>query len=154
MLNYQPAFSSRVPSPTHGLQAGFLGQVPFRDQSASLITPHPIRKELGRAPMGQTFEQIMGWPGWTGDLLRLTFHSGTAFLGVHVGLRSKEGFIKYLSWVLGIGNGLAAVADVISLAKRAFGTHPPEPASDKSPVNIPEPVPILPSAVVPGTRSF
>lgn len=106
--------------------------------------------------MGQTFEQIVGWPGWAGDLLRLTFHSGTTFLGLHVGLESKEGFIKYLAWVLAVGNGLAAIADVISLMKRAFGTHPPESESEseKSPVNVPEPAPLLPGPIVPGTRSF
>lgn len=78
--------------------------------------------------MAQTFDQIAGMPGWCGDVLRLVFHGGTTYVGLYVGTKEKEGFLKYFAWVMGVGNGLAAVADIISVAKRILGTHPPEPA--------------------------
>jgi len=66
-------------------------------------------------------------PGWCGDVLRLTFHGGTTYVSLYVGTKEKAGFLKYFAWVMGVGNGLAAIADIISVAKRIMGTHPPEP---------------------------
>lgn len=75
--------------------------------------------------MGQTFDQILGWAPCTGDVCRLTFHSGAAVLGVYVGLKEK-GWISALGWIIGIGEGIAGILDIVSLVKRATGTHPPE----------------------------
>lgn len=132
MLEYQPAaFRPTVPSPALGSEGRFLGPVPlishFRRVPAAPAHPSVPRPSLGRAhpELSQTFDQLMGWPAFMGDLLRLTFHGGTAYLGAYVGLKEK-GALMWIAWILGVGNGLAAVADVISLTQRVLGTHPPE----------------------------
>lgn len=146
MLSYQPAFSPRVPPPTPGLQGRFLGQVPINSRSLSQWNPGPFLNpraglEIGRAPLAQTFEEVAGWPGWCGDVLRLTFHSGTTYLGIAVGLSQKSGFLKYFAWVLGVGNGLAAIADAISIGKRIAGTHPVTTCPPCVPGTVPQPLP-------------
>jgi hypothetical protein len=99
VLDYQPpAFRPPVPSPTLGLKP---------------------------RQLSQTFDEIMGWHPAAGDVLRLAFHGGTTWLGVRVGLTDKNKWVSGIAWVLAVGNGLAAIADVISLIKRATGTHPP-----------------------------
>ena len=86
-------------------------------------------RELGRRvvqhspTLGQTFDEYFGWPPWFGDVVRLTFHSLTAYLGAHVGL-TESGFIKYFAWFLAAGQAIGAAADVVSLYQRATGTHP------------------------------
>lgn len=147
MLNYQPAFSPRVPPPTSGLQGSFLGRVPL--QGDRRLSFSPMTPVLGRPSLNQTFEEVVGWPGWVGDALRLTFHGGTTYLGIKVGLSEGNGFLKYFSWVLGVGNGLAAIADLISIGKRLAGTHPVTP---KCIPGTTEPVTTLPSS--PASRSF
>lgn len=130
MLNYQPAFSPSVPPPTSGLQGRFLGQVPIQKQGSFVslqLVQDPRSSSLGRAALNQTFEEVVGWPAWVGDVLRLSFHGGTTYLGIKVGLAERSGFLKYFSWVLGVGNGLAAIADIISIGKRLTGTHPVTP---------------------------
>ena len=128
MIGYQPAaFRPIVSSPALGPESRFLGQVPLilgYRHTPPALQPAPA-PTLGRAELGQTFDQLMGWPAFMGDVLRLVFHGGTAYLGTHVGLKEK-GAVRWIAWILGVGNGLAAVADVISLIQRAFGTHPPE----------------------------
>lgn len=148
MLNYQP--------PAQGL---FLGQVPLRSAArmvSRLTEPSSMAFDLGgRHPkLAQTFDQIMGWPPAAGDILRLLFHGGTTWLGITIGSSAKDPWVSGIAWILGVGNGLAALADVASLVKRATGTHPPE-GVEKAPVTTPEPVPALPGGqVIPGTRSL
>lgn len=106
MLDYQPlAFRPSVPSPTLGQKT---------------------------RQLSQTFDEIMNWHPASGDILRLAFHGGTTWMGIRVGLKEKNPWIAGVAWVLAVGNGLAAVADVISLLKRATGTHPPPAAPQSS----------------------
>lgn len=144
MLNFQPAFSPSVPPPAQGPKSPFLGQVPLASAVGNLsLLPHRPHYDLGvRHPkLSQTFDQIMGWPPAAGDILRLLFHGGTTWLGITVGSRDRNKWVSGIAWVLAVGNGLAAIADVVSLMKRATGTHPPEPSA-------PAPSP------VPATRSY
>lgn len=97
------------------------------------LRPPVASRELGRryglqrrSPLlGQTFDDMFGWPPWAGDIVRLGFHSLTAALGIHVGLTST-GFWKWFGWVLAVGQAVGAVTDVVSIAKRITGTHPAE----------------------------
>lgn len=131
MLSYQPvAFSPRVPPPTPGLQGGFLGQVAMRHPgglmaASGMLSRNPLTNVLGRSQIGQTFDELFSWPPAVGDLLRVAFHGGTTWLGIRVGLTEKNKWVSSLAWVLAVGNGIAGLADVISLIKRATGTHPP-----------------------------
>lgn len=97
---------------------------PLAYQGPRLSTPYrPVVAACKE--MGQTFDQILGWPPCTGDVCRLLFHGGATVLGIHVGLKEK-GPIAVLGWVIGLGEGFAAILDLVSLYKRATGTHPPE----------------------------
>ena len=75
--------------------------------------------------LGQTFDQMLGLPVCTGDFCRLIFHTGATILGVHVGMKEK-GLLGAIGWVVAIGQGFAGLLDIVSLVKRATGTHPPE----------------------------
>jgi len=103
VLDYKPAaFRPTVPSPA-------LGQ-------AALGRPYY---------MGQTFDQLLGWTPAMGDIVRLGFHTASTYLGIYVGMKEK-GAVSYLGWFLGIGQGIGAICDAISLGKRAMGIHPSE----------------------------
>jgi len=124
-------------------------------RSISLLTDisHPDLSG-GHPRIGQTFDQIMGWPSYMGDVLRLLFHGGTTWLGISVGLKEKNRWVSGIAWILAVGNGLAGIADLISVGKRIAGVHPPE-GCPKAPVTVPEPVPAAPGVTaVPGARSF
>jgi hypothetical protein len=75
--------------------------------------------------LGQTFDEMLGFTPAMGDVLRLVYHTGGTWLGLYIGMREK-GFMSVLGWAIGLGMGLAAVLDVVSLGKRVVGTHPPE----------------------------
>lgn len=83
------------------------------------------RQAISRATLGQTFDQLFSWSSATGDVVRLIFHGATAALGYHVWILDK-GFWKYFGLLLGVGQTVGAICDVISLGQRALGTHPPE----------------------------
>lgn len=90
-------------------------------QGPRLVTAyHPSQKA-----MGQTFDELLGLPACTGDICRLVFHTGATILGIHVGLKEK-GPLSILGWIIGVGQGIAGFLDIVSLYKRAAGTHPPE----------------------------
>lgn len=74
--------------------------------------------------LGQTFDEYLGFSPVMGDTLRLAYHAGGTWLGIHVGMK-ESGLRSVVGWVLGAGMGLAAVLDVFSLTQRALGTHPP-----------------------------
>ena len=94
---------------------------PLAYQGPRLVTAYrPSQKALG-----QTFDEMLGLPACTGDLCRLVFHTGATILGVHVGLK-EQGAISVIGWIVAIGQGFAGILDVVSLYKRATGTHPPE----------------------------
>jgi hypothetical protein len=110
--------------------------------------PHVPSPTLGaERALGQTFDEIMGWSPTVGDVLRLTFHGIATYLGIVVGLnatklklgnRTTRQVTAGLGWALAAGQGLGAIADIISLGKRALGVHPPEklspPVSDVAPI--------------------
>lgn len=116
--------------------------VPFRPYVPSPVT-------LGqRKVMAQTFDDLLGMTPAMGDVLRLTFHGIATYLGIWVGLNGhkvKTGNknVKIvtvgLGWALAGAQGLGAIADIISLIKRATGTHPPEQISP--PVSAISPIP-------------
>jgi len=90
----------------------------------------------------------MGWSPAVGDVIRLTFHSIATYLGIWVGLNGHKVPMENktlriatigMGWALAAGQGLGALADVISLIKRATGTHPPDQASP--PVSAISPIP-------------
>lgn len=80
---------------------------------------------LGRPTLGQTFDQLLGFTPAMGDVIRLVFHSASAYLAMYVALKEK-GPVKYLGWVMGLGQAVGAICDGVSLGKRALGIHPPE----------------------------
>lgn len=110
----------------------------------------PYAASLGANPpkLAQTFDQIIGWTPLMGDVLRLTFHGIATYLGIWVGLninkvktgnKTTKTVTAALGWALAGGQGLGAIADIISLGKRALGTHPPEEPS--APVSPTAPIP-------------
>ncbi len=136
MRLFEPAaFRPYAPSPSLGADRNLL----------SRTMPRP---SLGaERALGQTFDEIMGWGPATGDVIRLTFHGIATYLGIWVGLNGHKVPMKNktlrvvtigAAWALAGGQGLGAIADIISLIKRATGTHPidqPSPkVSDISPI--------------------
>lgn len=98
---------------------------PFRAVAASPA----IRRQASSAVLGQRFEQLLEWPAVSGDVLRLTVHSLSAYLGYYVWLTAPKGtFPKYFGLGLAILQTFGGICDLISLAQRATGTHPPENA--------------------------
>lgn len=105
MLAYKPAaFRPSAPSPALGVAV----------------------KNGRHFVLGQTFDQMLSFTPTMGDIIRLVFHTSSAYLGIWVGVKEPSGFIKYLGWTLGVGQAVGAVCDAISLVKRAAGTHPDE----------------------------
>ncbi len=91
--------------------------------------PAAYRRPIPRPPvLGQTFDEMMGWSPAAGDLVRLGFHGMTSWLGIYVGIHG-HGVLSFFGWFLGIGQGLGALLDVVSLLKRATGILPDEPTS-------------------------
>lgn len=87
--------------------------------SAFMRTPSP------QASLGQTFDEILGLSPEVGDVLRLVYHGGGAWLGLHVALSNgKTPWFSAIGWMIAGGMGIAGILDVVSLVKRACGTHP------------------------------
>ena len=87
-------------------------------------SPPTYRKSFSPS-LGQTFDEMLGLPAESGDILRLVYHTGGTWLGFYVALQPKNPtFVKAVGWVLALGMGLAGVLDVVSLGKRIAGTHP------------------------------
>jgi len=97
--------------------------VPFR---LPVTPPRVLRQAPGsQYQLAQRFENVLGWNDATGDVLRALFHTTTAALGYHVWINDK-GFWKYFGLILGFGQSVGAICDLISLGKRIAGTHPTE----------------------------
>ena len=114
---------------------------------------------MGRVGLGQTFDEILGFTPAMGDAIRLFFHSTSSFLAFKVALGKEKGFIQYLGWFLGIGQGVGAICDALSLVKRALGLHPSEyptplcnPMIPPPPLPMAPPVPTMPVDNLPGIR--
>jgi hypothetical protein len=115
----------------------------FRYVPVAAVRPTPVASRLGRIErpsmagpsrpaLGQTFDEMFGWSPAMGDAVRLLFHGATTYLGIHVGI-TQTGFLKWMGWLLAAGQSIGAVCDVVSLVKRAAGTHPPEGVKDSCP---------------------
>lgn len=79
----------------------------------------------GHRGLGQTFDEMLGFSPAMGDVIRLVYHSGGAWLGLHVALANgRRPWLATVGWVIGIGMGVASILDVVSLGKRVAGTHP------------------------------
>jgi hypothetical protein len=91
------------------------------------VAPPRVLRQAPRSQyqLAQRFEEVFGWSDASGDILRTLFHSTTAALGYHVWLNDK-GFWRYFGLILGFGQTIGAICDVISLGKRIAGTHPPK----------------------------
>lgn len=88
-------------------------------------TPYRQIRNAGSRSLGQTFDEILGFPPELGDVLRLLYHTGGAWLGLSYALNgTKNPLMKAVGWVLGGGMAVAALLDMVSLTKRACGTHP------------------------------
>lgn len=93
----------------------------------AVTLPTVRRQALARNySIGQTFDGLFAWSGAVGDSIRLVFHGATAALGFHVWITDK-GFWKYFGLLLGVGQTVGALCDLISVGQRITGTHPPEP---------------------------
>lgn len=98
---------------------------PFRAVAASPA----IRRQASHPALGQRFDQLLEWGAISGDVLRLTVHSLSAYLGYYVWLSApKKSFPKYFGLGIGVLQTFGGICDLISLAQRATGTHPPENA--------------------------
>lgn len=85
----------------------------FSGGSRSLVANRP-------AALGQTWDQMMGLPGWCGDCVRFLVHGSTGVLGIYVGTLDR-GFMSVLGWIVGLMSGFAAVLDLASIIARIFG---------------------------------
>lgn len=115
--------------------------VPFRPY----VTPPALGE---RKALSQTFDQILNITPAAGDVIRLAFHGLATYIGIWVGLnatklkggsRTLKKVTSGLGWFLAGGHGLGAIADVVSLVKRATGTHPPDAPSPPVPSTAPLP---------------
>ena len=89
--------------------------------------PAPYRQYhlTGPRGLGQTFDEMIGFTPAMGDVIRFVYHSGGTWLGFHVALTSgNRPWVTGIGWFIGAGMGIAAILDLVSLAKRACGTHP------------------------------
>jgi hypothetical protein len=85
----------------------------------------PASLGSSRPAIGQTFDEMLSFSPTVGDIIRLAAHAGAGWLGVYVGLNTK-GITSIAGWALGVGNGITGALDIVSLIKRATGTHPPQ----------------------------
>lgn len=85
--------------------------------------PYVLGAPSRRPVLGQTFDQYIGLSPQMGDVVRLIFHGATSYLGIHVGMNEK-GLLSGLGWFLGIGQGIGALLDILSLVQHAAGTQP------------------------------
>ena len=94
-----------------------------------VVASPAIRRQASHPTLGQTFDSLLSWGPVAGDLLRLSVHSLSAYLGYYVWHHSpKKSFPRYFGLGIGVLQTFGGICDLISLAQRATGTHPPEPA--------------------------
>ncbi len=75
--------------------------------------------------IGQTFDEMLGMTPAMGDIFRLLGHGSGAWFGIYMGSRPTTSTpVRIIGWMMGTGMGIAAILDLVSLAKRAYGTHP------------------------------
>lgn len=101
-------------------------------RTPSLGQLRPVRPRSSyRSPLlGQSFDGTIGVSHIVGDALRLAVHGLTAYLGIHVGMK-ESGWLSIVGWVVGIGQGMGAFIDVLTMAaniqEARRQAHEPEP---------------------------
>lgn len=123
--------------------------IQYRSVAFRPHVPSPTLGTVSQKELSQTFDGYLSFPPAMGDVIRLTFHSIATYLGIWVGLNAKriktgnktqKTITVALAWALAGGQGIGAILDVVSLAQRIAGTHPPEPsATPAAPVIAPTP---------------
>lgn len=98
--------------------------MPERRTGMNAWRPIAYRRSFSPS-LGQTFDKYLGMTPAMGDVLRLVYHGGGTWLGIHVALK-ESGFMSGFGWFLGLGMGIAGILDLVSLGERAAGTHPPD----------------------------
>lgn len=83
--------------------------------------PRPPAVATRPVALGQTWDQMMGLPGWVGDSVRLMVHGSTGAIGIYLGTSSDSRFWSALGWVVGVMSGFAALLDICSIIGRIFG---------------------------------
>jgi len=68
--------------------------------------------------LGETFDQMLGFSPMLGDLLRLGGHGLATWVGLYAAFYAQSKWVKAAGWIIGIGQGLAGVCDVISVGQR------------------------------------
>lgn len=72
--------------------------------------------------LGETFDEMLGFSPMLGDLLRLAGHGLGSWVGVYAGIYGKSSWMRAVGWVIGVGQGLTGVCDVVSIIQRLV--HP------------------------------
>jgi hypothetical protein len=72
------------------------------------------------AGLGQTWDGMMGLPGWVGDVVRFLVHGSTGMIGMYLGL-TASGFWSTAGWTVGVMSAFAALLDVCSIIGRIMG---------------------------------
>lgn len=113
----------------------------YRPTELSPALGHRHVSILGRShSLGQTFDQMFGFSPALGDVIRLVGHGAASYIGIYVGMEAK-GVTSVIGWVIGIGQGITAICDVISIGQRIAGTHPPGPTNCFFPMTTPPSTP-------------
>ena len=68
--------------------------------------------------LGETFDQMLGFNPLLGDLIRLGGHSLATWVGLYAAFYAESRWVKAAGWIIGIGQGLAGICDVISVGQR------------------------------------
>lgn len=112
----------------------------MRPYTPGAYRPSALSPALGHRPvLGQTFDQMFGFSPALGDIIRLAGHGAAGYIGIYVGLNAK-GLTSIIGWIIGIGQGITAICDLISIGQRIAGTHPPGPTNCFFPISA-EPTP-------------
>lgn len=91
--------------------------VPYRPVSYRRRSLAPI--------LGQTFDEILGIHPAAGDAIRFVGHAVGAWFGIYIGTRpGMSPLVRAIGWIVGAGMATTGALDIVSLLKRAAGTHP------------------------------
>lgn len=81
--------------------------------------------------LGETFDEMLGFSPLLGDLLRLAGHGLGSWVGLYAGIYGKSNWMKAVGWLIGIGQGLTGLCDVVSIVQRVVRPAPSPPSSSQ-----------------------
>jgi hypothetical protein len=93
------------------------------DSAARFARPSfAVARPAAQPPLGlgQTWDGMMGLPGWVGDAVRLLVHGSTGAIGIYLGIIAS-GFWSTAGWTVGIVSAFAALLDICSIIGRIMG---------------------------------